>query len=479
MHTAISGPVFFCIYPFEFMKKTTFAISLCATMAIMAPGVHAEGNGGISQQTLQNLRDSYKATPEARALRNAMGTTSIDVLAVNQDNLANFNTDFSHQVPSHGITDQKRSGRCWLFSGLNVLRSQMMREHGLKEMEFSQNYNFFYDQLEKANLFLQLVIDTRKLPMDNKRVEWLFQHPLSDGGQFTGVADIITKYGVVPSGVMPENYSSNNTSRLSSLIGLKLKEFGLELRKDSKASAATLEKRKEQMLGTIYTMLARTLGVPPTEFTWTDPDGNTATYTPQQFYQKWLGNDLKAGYIMLMNDPTRPYHKTYRIDYDRHVYDGEDWTYVNLPIEEIKQIAIKAIKDSTAMYFSCDVGKFLDRERGVLDPDNYDYGALLGTEFGMDKADRIRTYSSASSHAMTLMAVDLDKDGKPVKWMVENSWGPKSGHNGHLIMTDRWFDEYMFRLVAPKKYVSSETLELLKGKPELLPPWDPMFAPEE
>ena len=175
-----------------------------------------------------------------------------------------------------------------------------------------------------------------------------------------------------------------------------------------------------------------------------------------------------------MNDPTRPYWKLYEIDYDRHNYDGQNWTYVNLPIETIKEMAIASIKDSTMMYFSCDVGKFLDRERGVLDPENYDYASLLGIDFGMDKADRIRTYGSASSHAMTLVAVDLDKNDKPVKWMVENSWG-KGPNDGHLIMTDRWFDEYMFRLVVNKKYAPKKVLDVLKQKPTLLPAWDPMF----
>ena len=237
------------------------------------------------------------------------------------------------------------------------------------------------------------------------------------------------------------------------------------------------------MLEEIYRMLALTLGEPPAEFTWIrkDSKGNvvdTRTYTPQEFYKEYAGNDLRNGYVMLMNDPTRPYNRLYEIDYDRHSYDGANWTYVNLPVEEIKKMAIASIKDSTMMYFSCDVGKFLDRDRGLLDPANFDYESLMGTTFGMDKADRIRTFASASSHAMTLVAVDLDADGTPKKWMVENSWG-SGANDGHLIMTDRWFDEYMFRLVVEKKYATPETLEILKQKPVMLPAWDPMFAPEE
>ena len=181
---------------------------------------------------------------------------------------------------------------------------------------------------------------------------------------------------------------------------------------------------------------------------------------------------------MLMNDPTREYYKLYEIDYDRHTYDGENWTYINLPMDEIKKIAINSIKDSTAMYFSCDVNKFIDRKRGVLDINNYDYGSLFGVTFDMDKKQRIITGASASSHAMTLVAVDLDSNDTPKKWMVENSWG-NGANNGHLIITDEWFDNYMFRLVANKKYVSDEVLKILKQKPTILPAWDPMFADEQ
>jgi bleomycin hydrolase len=360
---------------------------------------------------------------------------------------------------------------------MNVLRAQMINQYKLDGMEFSQNYIFFYDQLEKANLFLQGIIDTAKKPLEDRTVDWLFQHPLSDGGTFTGVADLIQKYGLVPADVMPETYASNNTSKMRSLIGLKLKEYGLQLRdavsKGTKASA--IQQQKTEMLGTIYRMLAINLGEPVQKFTWALKDGEPKEYTPQSFYKEFLGNDLTNDYVLLMNDPSREYYKCYEIDYDRHVYDGHNWIYVNLPIDEIKEIAIASIKDNTNMYFSCDVGKFIDRERGLLDVNNFDYDSLMGTTFGMDKKQRIQTYASMSSHAMTLMAVDLDKNGKSKKWMVENSWG-MTGYNGHLIMTDEWFNEYMFRLVAQKKYVPAKVMELLKQKPILLPAWDPMFS---
>lgn len=458
------------------MKKTiSFALMMAAALGVQAQ------NGGITPDMLAAMRADFKHTAADKAIFNAMAGTSIAVLARNHESRANFDADFSDKVVSHGITNQKQSGRCWLFTGLNVLRAQMMAKHGLNKMEFSQNYCFFYDQLEKSNLFLQGIIDTRRKPMDDKMVEWLFRNPLSDGGQFTGISDIIGKYGVVPSSVMPETYSSENTSQISRLVSLKLREFGLQLRDEAqqkKVSQQQLEGRKAEMLKTIYRMLALAYGEPVQKFTYT-VKGVTKEYTPQSFYQEFLGNDLTGNYVMLMNDPTREYYKCYDIDFDRHAYDGRNWTYVNLPVEDIKEMAIKSIKDSTMMYFSCDVGKFLDRQSGTLDLRNFDYDSLMGTTFGMDKKQRVQTFASGSSHAMTLMAVDLDKDGKPKKWMVENSWGADSGYRGHLIMTDEWFNEYMFRLVVEKKYVPSKVLEILKQQPIHLPAWDPMFASEE
>ena len=459
-------------------------IAIIAILASGALAAEAENTGGISCCMLRGLRESYRPTAAERALANAAAGASLDELAHTRASRNGADTYFSHKVESKGITDQKRSGRCWLFTGLNVLRSQMMAAHDLPELKLSQAHNFFYDQLEKSNLFLQSIIDSADKPMDDKRVDWLFRNPLSDGGQFTGLADNILKYGVVPASVMGETFSTDNTSRISSLIALKLREDGLELRK-MKAEGKTAEEiqsRKGDMLKEVYRMLAMTMGEPVESFTWTrcDKKGklvSTKTYTPLEFYKEYAGNDLKNDYVMLMNDPSRPYYKLYEIDLDRHVYDGDNWRYVNVPIEDIKEIAIESIKDSTMMYFSCDVGKFLDRDKGYLDPDAYDYESLMGVEFGMDKADRIRSYASASSHAMTLMAVDLDENGKPKKWMVENSWG-SGANDGHLIMTDKWFDEYMFRLVADKKYAPKRVLDVLKQTPELLPAWDPLFSDE-
>ena len=451
---------------------------LCTLIAFSAV---AQKSGGIDAAMMQQIREGYRGKASDKAVKNALASTPISTLAKNGDNLALCDTHFRYQVKTKGITDQKSSGRCWLFTGLNVLRAKMIVKHDLKEFEFSQNYLSFYDLLEKSNLFLQGIIDTRELPLDDRKVEWLLKNPIGDGGQFTGVSNLITKYGAVPKSAMPETYQSNNTRDMRMILSLKLREYALKLREARKGE---LKELKTAMLTNIYDILVKCLGVPPTEFTWTRYNSKgervgTRSYTPQSFYAEFIGEDLENNYVMLMNDPTREYGKVYEIDYDRHMYDGDNWLYINLPIERIKQVAIASIKDNTAMYFSCDVGKFFDRKRGVLDISNLDYASLFATEFPMDKKQRVSTFASGSSHAMTLIAVDTDKDGKATKWMVENSWGANSGYRGNVIMTDEWFNEYMFRLVAERKYVPEDILKILEQKPIMLPAWDPMFAPEE
>lgn len=460
-------------------KHITLACLAALTLTVQAQ------QGGISNEMLKQIQSSYKNTSADKAIRNAIGGSDIRKLSLNQENQQGLDTDFSIKVESKGITDQQSSGRCWLFTGLNVMRAKAIARYNLPSLEFSQAYSFFWDQLEKSNLFLQGVIDTAKEPMSNQTVEWLFKHPLSDGGTFTGVADIVSKYGLVPKEVMPETYSSEHTSQMSSLIGLKLKEYGLELRESVQKGmdVKKIEARKTEMLETVYRILVLNLGVPPTEFDYVRKDvkGNpveTEHHTPMSFLGKYGDKNLLTNYVMVMNDPSREYYKCYEIDFDRHRYDGKNWTYVNLPVEEIKEMAIASLKDSTRMYFSSDVTQ-LDSKRGLLDVNNYDFGSLLGTTFGMDKKQRIQTFASMSAHAMTLMAVDLDENGKPKKWMVENSWGAQSGYKGHLIMTDEWFNEYMFRLVLETKYVPKKVLDIFKQKPVRLPAWDPMFAPEE
>lgn len=465
------------------MKKTL----LMATLLMSGTGM-VSAQTAITPKVLSQLA-SQEQTAADVAIRNAMAQTSLSVLATDISTLKGVTrSEFSYQVNTKGITNQKQSGRCWLFTGLNVLRSQAINKHNLPKLELSQVYLFFFDQLEKSNLFLQGVIDTADKPFDDRFVDWLFCNPLSDGGTFTGVADLVEKYGVVPKEAMPETYSSNNTSQIASQMKWQLRDYGMQLRKLAAAGSQKkqLEAEKVKMLGNIYHMLTLAYGVPPTEFRWEFRTASGSlvsdkTYTPKEFYKElWGDYNLNEQTILVMNDPSREYGKVYRIQYDRHTYDGHDWVYLNLPMEQIKPIAIEMIKNNEAMYISCDVGKFLNRSLGTCDMNNFDYKSLLGVDLTMDKRERILTHASGSSHAMTLIAVDVDAATKaPLRWMVENSWGKESGFNGNLIMTDEWFDEYMFRFVFDKKYVPAEILKLTKQEPILLPSWDPMFAVEE
>ena len=461
-----------------------FIASFCPSEA----SAQRTNGGGISTEMLQIIEKGQMKSAGDYALANAIAQNSIDNLAKNFRHSGPVDTYFSVQTPKQNIHDQKSSGRCWLFSGLNVLRSDFARQHkDTLRVEFSQAYVFFYDQLEKSNLFLQGVIDCASKPIDDERVQFFFKNPIGDGGTFCGVADLSEKYGLVPMEVMPETYSAENTSRMARLISSKLREYGLELRRmvAAKASASKLQKRKTEMLGTIYRMLALTIGEPVKTFQYAFKDkngkqvGRPKTYTPKDFYDATVGHKLNGTFIMAMNDPRREYYKTYEVEYDRHTYDGHNWKYINLPMEDIARIAIASLKDSTKMYSSYDVAKQLDRKRGYLDTENYDYGMLFGTTFPMDKADRIRTFDSGSTHAMTLTAVDLDDNGNPVKWEVENSWGPSYGANGYLIMTNRWFDEYMFRLVVNKKYAPENILKAEQQKPVMVMPEDPLFLEDD
>ncbi|RLD36143.1 MAG: aminopeptidase [Bacteroidetes bacterium] len=463
--------------------NSIYRITLLAFILITGSSI-ASAQGSLNNEDLAKIKSSVTFDEDTRALMNAISSNDISKLAVNRENLGKVNPYFTNKVEIQGITNQKSSGRCWLFTGLNVLRPKVIEKYNMKEFEFSQNYGFFWDQLEKSNLYLESVIATADIPDDDRKVDWLFKNPIGDGGQWTGVVDIVEKYGAVPASVMPESNNSENTRWMSRFLRRKLREDALTLRKMAAEGSeeGRLREEKINMLSDIYRILVLCLGKPPTEFPWQyeDKDGNISelkTYTPKSFYEEMVGIDLRD-YVMFMNDPTREYYKLYEIEYDRHMLEGGNWKYINLPVDEIKDFAKASIIANEAMYFSCDVGKQLESEKGMLDVNNFDYDELFGVDFSMDKAGRIKTYDSGSSHGMSLVGVNILPDGSIDKWLLENSWGEK-GFEGFLIMTDEWFSEYMFRLVIHKDFLDKKTLDILDTEPVLLPPWDPMFAAEE
>ncbi len=443
--------------------------------------------GSVNEANMSQIRKAYdKNDPSTRALTNALSNNDVTKIALNRENLSNIEHNFKYKVDVKGISNQKKSGRCWMFTSMNTLRPFVIDKYKLSKFEFSHNYLYFWDIFEKANLYLEAQIKYAKKPMDDKYVVWLFKSPVNDGGVWNSFTNLAEKYGLVPKEIFPETNSSDNTSWMIKIIKRKLREDGIELRKmhSKKIKSEKLRERKLEMLGDVYRILSLNLGEPPTEFKYrfVDKDHNIneyKSYTPMNFMKEVLGDIDFADYIMLMNDPTREYNKVYEIEYDRNVMEGRNWTYLNLPNDKIKQFAIESIKNNQSMYASCDVGKQINNDLGFSDIDNYDFEDLYGINFNMNKAQRITTFESGSSHGMALIAVDVDENEKPLKWQFENSWGEKSGHNGYLTFTDEWFNEYMFRVVILKKFINENTLKLLDQKAIILPPWDPMFQADE
>ncbi len=438
----------------------------------------------ISQKDLQEIQDSFKKDASTKAIQNILtNDKNIKDNALNRELQGKIDHYFKYRADVKGITNQYSSGRCWMFTSMNVLRPQVMKKYNLSQFDFSHNYLYFWDIFEKSNLFLENIIATTSRSMDDRTVTEYFKSPVGDGGVWNLYYNAAQKYGVVPQEVMPETAHSNNTSQMVSLINEKLRLGGITLRTMAEQGKKTKELRNEKnnILKDVYRILALCLGEPPHEFTWRykDKDGNIkelTNYTPLQFYKEITPADFSPdNYIMIMNDPTREYYKTYEIENYRNTQEGINWIYLNLPNEDIKAAALASIKNNEPMYASCDVGKQSNRESGILDPEMYDYESLLGVKLHMNKKDRILTRQSGSSHAMTLIGCDTDQNDKPVKWEFENSWGSSNGHNGYLTFTDKWFDEYMFRIVIHKNYLNAKAIQALKGKPVQLPVWDYMY----
>lgn len=439
---------------------------------------------GISEKELNEIKSSYDSNDAyIKAVTNAVTNNDIKDLALNRQNIGKTDHSFKYKVNVSGITNQKSSGRCWMFTSYNIFRPKVIEKYNLKSFEYSTNYLYFMDILEKSNLFLEGIIETRALNIDDRKIEWLFYNVVGDGGVWNSFINLVDKYGLIPKEVMPETNSSENTRMMIRLIRRKLREDAMGLR-SIKGTDDILRKHKIEMLKDIYRLLAINLGEAPVKFNWrfTDKDGIISPvkkYTPKSFMKEILGDINFNDYIMFMDDPSKPYYKLFEIEKDRNVIEGKNWKYINLPANEIKQFALKSIKDNEAMYFSCDVGKQLNKSEGLLDIDNYDYESLFGVKFDMTKRERILTRESGSTHGMALVGVDVDEKGEITKWLLENSWGKTSGHNGYLTMTDRWFNEYMFRLVILKRFLDEKTVKILNQKPIFLPPWDPMFSTDK
>ena len=439
-------------------------------------------DSSISQNLLDQLEKRFDENPGNRMAMNAAVSCGICASSRNYVTEREVPHEFSISLEQGAVTNQKRSGRCWMFAALNCMRFQVIKKQNLEDFELSQSYPLFYDKLEKANYFLESILDTLDEPTDGRLIAHLLAAPLNDGGQWDMLCSIVEKYGLVPKTAMPESVSSSATQEMVSYMTEKLREYACVLRKGHKAgkSMEQLKKEKEAMMETVYRMLCISLGKPPRTFTfeYRDKDGNfhrEENLTPKAFYEKYVGLRLDD-YVSVINAPTedKPFYRSYTVQYLGNVKEGRPVKYVNLPIEEMKQAAIAQLKDGEPVWFGCDVGKRSFRDGGLMDTGIYDVETLFDTDFPMTKAERLEYGQSLMTHAMVFQGVNLDENGRPDRWRVENSWGEEAGKKGYFVMSDRWFDEYNYQVVVNKKYLSSKALEAYEKEPVRLNPWDPM-----
>lgn len=436
----------------------------------------------ISMEKLAQMEKDFRGERANLLAMNAVCASGPKTAAKNQDDFRTDLHQFSVNLEQGDITNQKRSGRCWMFAALNTMRFQVMKKLNLKTFELSQNYLLFYDKLEKSNYFLENILQTLDEPASGRLIDFLLTSPIGDGGQWDMICALIDKYGVVPKQCMPETFSSSNTTEMVSTITEKLREDAFRLRKayEGGHSVDELRAMKDQMMATIYRMLSICLGVPPktVDLEVRDKDEKfirDTNLTPKAFYEKYVGLDL-GDYISLINAPTqdKPYYHSYTVRFLGNVVEGRKVRYVNLPVEELKKAAIAQMQDGQPVWFGCDVGQRSERTEGLMALTIYDYDDLFQTDFAMDKAARLDYKESLMTHAMVFQGVNLDEKGRPNRWRVENSWGKDIGRDGYFVMTDDWFSEYVYQVVVNKKYVSEDALKAYESEPIVLEPWDPM-----
>ncbi|MGX7425990.1 aminopeptidase C [Aerococcus sanguinicola] len=436
----------------------------------------------INQELRQAFKEKYEKDPTNRASQHAIHQVGIQEASLNADVRRQHPFAFSEETKRGKITDQKSSGRCWMFSALNTARVHVMEKLNLESFEFSQNYTLFWDKLEKANYFLNSIIETADRDLNDRLIWHLLQAPQEDGGQWEMFAGILNKYGSVPKEVMPESFHSSNTRLLNETLNNKLREFAYELRQAAQAgqSQDDLAKKRDQQLYFVYQLLVKALGPVPEvfDYSYRDKDGNyhkLQDLTPQSFFQDYGGIETED-MVSLINAPTqdKPYGKTFTVDYLGTIAEEKPIKYLNAPIDVLKEAAIAAIKDGVPVWFGCDVGKSSYSKWGIMDTDLFDYEATLGDSLNLSKEARLDYGVSVLTHAMVLVGVDLDADGQAINWKVENSWGKKVGDDGIFSMSDKWFDEYNYQITLPSRYLPSDWQGKYDQEPIHLAPWDPM-----
>ncbi|BDZ49610.1 aminopeptidase [Frondihabitans sucicola] len=437
----------------------------------------------LTAETLDEFRSDFLADANAVRMQNAVTRTTLDDIALRRDRFVGIPSTVSHRLDDWKVTNQMKSGRCWLFAALNLLRVGTKKELGLKDFEFSQNYAMYWDKLERANFWLGDILDTSQDEAGSRLLTFLLSEPLGDGGQWDMAVSIFEKHGVVPQEAMPETESSSNTAKLNTQLRVHLRKSALSLRglAADGADEATLEEAKRSALQGVHRILTVHLGTPPTSFEWqwTDDaktfhrDGVT---TPQEFFDRYVTLDLQD-YVCLVDDPRRDHPKGEALTVAGlgNVRGGSEVRYVNAPIQTMKELAAASIRNGEPVWFGCDVGKQVLRKEGRWAADLFDYDGVYGLDLGMTKEERVLSGDSAMTHAMLLTGVDLD-DGEARRWRVENSWGDANGDQGFYTMDDSWFAEYVFEVVVKKSALPESLRAALTSEPRILPAWDPMGA---
>ena len=435
---------------------------------------------GVTEAQIEEFRKSFDSDPSATVAQNAVSNADLSTLALRRDLVQNMDFSFSTKLDEWNATNQRRSGRCWLFATLNLFRVGAMKKMNVKNFEFSQAHIHFWDKLERANHFLEAILETSDRPVDDRTIHFLLSDPIGDGGQWNMATNLIRKHGLVPMSAYPESHSSSSTRSMNTVLKDILRTTASEIRGilDDGGSKNEARKHKEERMKEIWRVLCIHLGTPPEKFDWQWRDKDKefhrkGTMTPLEFVDEYVEVDWED-YICIVNDPRNEYYRTYTVDFLQNVAGGPPVVYLNVPSDEMKDITQRLLEDGIPVWMGCDVGKNMARKRGLWDADLYDLKGLYGIQFGMEKADRLRFGQTMMTHAMLFTGVDV-VDGKPRRWRVENSWGSEdSGEKGFYTMNDNWYDEHMFEIAAPKDYLTDEMKSGLKGDPIVLPAWDPM-----
>tara|TARA_B100000378_G_scaffold77959_1_gene60809 strand:+ start:2964 stop:4289 length:1326 start_codon:yes stop_codon:yes gene_type:complete len=433
----------------------------------------------ISLSEIKKYKNKFLKNNKNTASRNALIKNDLDTVSLNWENYSKINHHFSNLIKKElPATDQKASGRCWGFAGLNLMRLKVVENLDLPNFEFSQNYFMFCDKLEKANYFLENIIQTKDHAYDSRLIMHLVKAPVQDGGQWDMFVNLINKYGAVPKDVMPETNHSSKSMSMNYILTHKLREFASILRKKRLKNLSSL---KKEMMEVIFNLLAMFLGQPPDVINWSTRNKDNRYFvisdmTPKDFCKKYADINIKDK-VCLIHAPmsNKKFNTVYTVEYLGNVIEGQIIKYLNVDVQKLKKSAIQSIKNNEAVWFGCDVGKRFSREQGVLDIGIYDYENVFQTDFKMNKQTRLEYGDSEMTHAMLLTGVDIKKRNS-TKWKIENSWGTKSGNKGYMMMTDEWFDEYTYEIVVDKKYISKRLLKYLDMEPVVLAPWDPMGA---